>query len=131
MVSADDEVAGPVVLADYGVPNGLSRPTHAHGQRQERESGGGVRVTLEYGLVAAHPGVVVHVTRLGHPDGGVDEEVGLDLASRPQGELDVGAVHGVAGLERHHPLPSELVEAGTAAAPGTAGEPCSRSGRGG
>ena len=66
MVTADDEMAGPIVLADDGVPNGFPRAPHAHGQRQQREGCGGVRVALEDRLVAAHPGVMVHVTWLRH-----------------------------------------------------------------
>ncbi len=100
----------------------------AKGNSDER--GRGVRVTLQHGLVAAHPGVVVDVARLGHPDRGVDEEVGLDLASGSQRQLDMGAVHGVAGLERHDPLPARARRNGPAVAPGTAGATCSRNGRG-
>ncbi len=69
-------------------------------------------VALQHGLVAAHPGVVVDVARLGQAHRGVHQQVGLHRPGRPQGELDVGAVHGVAGLEGHHPLPAELVEPG-------------------
>ena len=63
-------------------------------------------------LVAADPRVVVDVTRLGHADDGMDEEVGLHLLGRPQGELVVGTVQRVAGLEGDHPAPAQAGELG-------------------
>jgi hypothetical protein len=53
---------------------------------------------------------VVDVARLGQPHHRVDEEVGLDLLGRPQGDLLVGPVHRVAGLEGDHLRPPQLVE---------------------
>ncbi len=110
MVPADDEMAGAVVLADDGVPDRLAGATHAHGQGQQGQGGGGVRVALHDRLVAPHPGVMVDVARLGHAHRGMDEQVGLDLAGGPQGQLDMSAVHGVAGLESDHPVPAQLGE---------------------
>ena len=63
-------------------------------------------------LVAAHPGVVVDVARLGHPHHRVDEQVGADLGRGPHGQLDVGAVHRVAGLEGDDLGPAQLGELG-------------------
>ncbi len=78
----------------------------------KRQRGGGVGIAGHDGLVAAHPGVVVDVARLGHAHRRVDQEVGLDLAGRPQRQLDVRPVHGVAGLEGDHPVPGQLTKAG-------------------
>ncbi len=55
---------------------------------------------------------MVDVTRLGHADDGMDEEVGLHLLGRPQGELVVGTVQRVAGLEGDHPAPAPAGELG-------------------
>ena len=67
-------------------------------------------ISRQQRLVAPHPRVVVDVARLGHPDDGVNQQAGLDLLGRAQGQLLVGAVHRVAGLERHHPGPPQLGE---------------------
>ncbi len=111
VVAADDEVGAAVVLADDGVQQRLARPAHAHRQRQQRQHRGVVGIALQHPLVAAHAGVVVDVARLGHAHDRVDQQVGLELAGRPQGELEVGPVHRVAGLEGHHLPPAEPLEA--------------------
>ena len=51
-------------------------------------------------------------TRARHAHRRVEEEVGARLARRAQGELEVGAVHGVAGLEGDHLAPTQAVELG-------------------
>ena len=112
VVAADDEVGGAVVLADDGVPDGLARAAHAHGQRQQAQHGHAVGVARQDGLVDAHAGEVVNVAGLGQADDGVDEHVGLAGAGGAHRQLAVGAVHGVAGLEGDDLGPAELLEVG-------------------
>lgn len=113
VVTTDNEVGRTVVLADDGVPEGLARTTHAHGEGKESESGHAVGVTGQESLVDTDTGEVVDVTRLGHANDGVDEDVGLLRAGSTDGKLTVSAVHGVASLESDDLLPSELVEVGS------------------
>ncbi len=110
MVPPDDEMRAAVVLADDGVPEGLARARHAHGKVQQRERRGLFRVLLQHVLVAAHPRVVVHVTRPGQSDHRLDQQVGFDLAGRAEGQLLVRAVQRIAGLEGHDLAPAELAE---------------------
>src|ERR1700687_1051116 len=37
MVSPDDKIIGAVVSSNDGAPDGLPRPSHAHGKRQQAE----------------------------------------------------------------------------------------------
>lgn len=113
VVTADDEVRRTKVLADDGVPDGLTRTSHAHGKRQEREVAHAVGVSGHDGLIHTHTGVVVDVTGLGETHDGVDEYVGLALSGSEHGELTVSAVHGVTGLEGDDLAPSELGEVGS------------------
>ena len=99
VVAPDDEVRRAVVLADDGVPDCLSRAAHAHGEREEAEHSHAVGVAGKEGLVDAHAGEVVDVARFGEADDGVDEDVCLAGAGGADGELAVGAVHRVSGLE--------------------------------
>lgn len=110
VVTTNDEVRGTMVLTDDGVPDGLARATHTHGQGQETQDGHTVGVAGEESLVGAHTGEVVNVTRLGQTDDGVDEDVGLLGAGGAHGHLTVGTVHGVTGLEGDDSVPAELVE---------------------
>ena len=110
VVAPDDEVRRAVVLADDGVPDCFSRAAHAHGEREEAEDGHAVGVAGEEGLVDADAGEVVDVAGLGEADDGVDEDVGLAGAGGADGQLAVGAVHGVAGLEGDDAGPAELGE---------------------
>ena len=111
MIAADDEVRAAVVLADDGVPDGLARTGHAHGQVQQRQRRGLLRVLLEHVLVAAHAGVVVDIAGLGQADHRVDQQVGLALARGTEGQFLVSAMQRVARLERHDLAPAELAEA--------------------
>ncbi len=54
---------------------------------------------------------MVHIAGLGHADHRVDQQVRFDLAGCKMRDLLVCAVHRVAGLERHHLAPAELLEA--------------------
>ena len=65
VVTPDDKMTAPVVLADDRVPDRLARATHAHRQVEQREAGGAGRIAPHERAVAAYPGEVVHVPRLG------------------------------------------------------------------
>lgn len=99
MVAPDDHVGAAVVAPDDPVPHRLARATHAHREVQERERGGRGRILVEHRLVAAHPGEMVDVTRLGHADDGMNEEVRLGLARRAEGQLLMRPVQRIAGLK--------------------------------
>ena len=105
VVAADDEVRTAVILADDGVPERLARAAHAHGQRQQAEHGGVGRVALQQLLVAAHAGEVVDVAGLGQAHHRLDQQVCIGDAGGAVGQLLVGTVHRVAGLEGDHALP--------------------------
>ena len=113
VVTTDDEVGGAVVLADNGVPDGLAGTGHAHGQGQQGQGGHAVGVARQQSLVDADTGEVVDVTGLSHTHDGVDEDIGLLRASGADGQLTVGTVHGVSGLEGHDLLPAQLVKVGS------------------
>lgn len=112
VVTANDEVGGTVVLADDGVPQGLTRATHAHGEGEQGQGGHAVGVTGQKSLVDADASEVIDVTGLGQADDGLDEDVGLLGAGGADRQLTVSAVHGVTGLESDDLLPAELVEVG-------------------
>ena len=112
VVTADDEVGRTVVLADDGVPEGLARTTHAHSEGEQGEGGHTVGVSGNESLVDTDTGEVVNVTRLGHADNWVDEDVGLLGAGGADRQLTVSTVHGVASLESDDLLPAELAEVG-------------------
>ena len=112
VVTADDEVGRTVVLADDSVPDGLAGTAHAHGKGEETEDGHAIGVSGEESLVDADTGEVINVTRLGQADDGVDENVGMVRTGSADGQLSVGAVHGVTGLEGDDSGPAELVEVG-------------------
>lgn len=79
VIATHDKVRRAVVFADYGVPNCLSRPRHAHCKRKECEVRHTIGIFGHDRLVDADTGVVVHVTGLGEANDGVDEEVCLVL----------------------------------------------------
>ena len=110
VVTTDDEVGSTVVLADNGVPDGLTGTAHTHSQRKQTENGHAVGVAVHDGLVDTDTGEVVNVTGLGETDDGVDEHVGLSGAGSNDGQLTVSAVHGVTGLESDNLGPAELLE---------------------
>src|ERR1039458_5271821 len=110
VIAAHDEVGAAVVLANQGVPDRFARSTHAHGKRQERELLRSLWILRAQQLVAAHAGVVVHVSGLRHSDDGMDQKVGFHLLGRAESEFHVGAVHGVASLEGNDSAPSKTRE---------------------
>lgn len=113
MVTTDDEVGGAEVLTDDGVPDGFSGTTHAHGKGQKGKGSHAVRVSVDDGLVNAHTGESVDITRLGQTNDRVNEDVGLVLSGSAHGQLAVSSVHGVAGLEGDDLAPSHLLEEGS------------------
>lgn len=110
VVTADNEVGRTVVLTDNGVPQSLTRTTHAHGQGQQSQSSHTVGVSRQKSLVDTDTGEMVNVTGLGHANDGVDEHVGLLGSGSADRQLTVSTVHGVTGLESDNLLPAELVE---------------------
>ena len=111
MVAADDEVGAAVVAADDRVQQHLARAGHPHRQRQQAEHDRArLVVVVDQGPVAADAGVVVDVAGLGHADDRVDQEAAADLLGRPLGQLFVGPVQGVAGLEGDDPAPAQRLE---------------------
>lgn len=110
VITTDDKVGGAKVLSDDGVPDGFPGSSHPHGEGQEGQSGHSVGVLGHQGLVGPDSGVVVDVTGLGETDDGVDQDVGLVLTSRTDGQLSVSPVHGVTGLESDDLAPRDLFE---------------------
>ena len=111
MVAADDEVRAAVVAADDRVQQDLAGPGHPHGQGQQAEDHRArLVVVVDQGPIAPDPGEMVHVARLGHADDGMDQEAAADLLGRPLGQLLVGPVQGIAGLEGDDPLPAQVLE---------------------
>ena len=91
----------------------LTRTAHPHRQGQQRQHCGVAGIAVHQRLVAAHPGVVIHVARLGHTDDRVNQQTGLVFARGPQRQLEMSPMQWVAGLEGHHTLPAELAKAAT------------------
>ena len=79
VVATDDEMCAPIVFPDDGVPHSLARASHAHCQRQEGQLGCVLGVVGQQRLITADSRVMIHVTRLGHPDHGMDQEIGFHL----------------------------------------------------
>ena len=75
MIATDDEMRAAIVLPNDGVPHSLAWTSHPHGERQERQHRRLGWVGWDQRLVAANPGVVIHVARLRHPHTRVDEKV--------------------------------------------------------
>lgn len=113
VVTTDDEVGRTVVLADDGVPDGLTRTTHTHSQRQQTQDCHSVGVSREKGLVHSHTSEVVDVTRLGKTNDRVDENIGVVGTSGANRQLTVRSVHGVTGLESNDASPAQFVEVQT------------------
>ncbi len=67
-------------------------------------------VLVKDGVVAAHASVVVDVTWLGGSDDGVKEKLSTVTLGGDLGQLDVGEVHGVAGLEGNDLVPLVVFE---------------------
>ena len=81
----------------------------ASGQEAQDHRAGLIR-GVDQGAVAADARVVVDVAGLGDADDRVDQEPAADLLGRALGQLFVGAVQRVAGLEGDHLRPAERLE---------------------
>lgn len=110
VVSADNEVGRTEVLSDDSVPEGFTRSSHAHRKGEKSEVGHTFGVGRHQGLVGPNTGVVVDISGFGETHNRVDEDVGSALTGGTDGELSVGAMHGVSGLEGNDSPPGELVE---------------------
>tara|TARA_R110002003_G_scaffold202_10_gene15724 strand:- start:8922 stop:9542 length:621 start_codon:yes stop_codon:yes gene_type:complete len=113
VVTSNNEVGSAVILADDGVPDGLTRTTHAHSKRQESQHSHTIRVARHQRLVDADTCEVIDVTRLGETDNGVDQDIGLASPRSANSQLTMSAVHRIPGLESNNLLPAELVEVQT------------------
>ena len=111
VVASDDEVGAAVVPAHDRVPEGLARPGHAHREIEQAQDHRPMRETPQHPPVAAHPGVAVDIAGRGLSHDRMEEKVRLARAHGLAGELDMGAVQRVAGLERDDTPPAELAEA--------------------
>ena len=112
MVATDDEMGAAVVGANEPVPHGLARPAHAHRQIEQRHGRGRGWVLIEHRLIATHAGEVIYVSRFGHADHWVNEQIGLGLFRGTKGQLLMGAVERVAGLKGHHAAPTHFAKIG-------------------
>ncbi len=68
------------------------------------------RCVIQHRLVAADSREVVHIAGIGEPHHRVDQQVPLDLGGGVPGQLHVGPVHRIPGLERDHSIPTETLE---------------------
>jgi hypothetical protein len=75
VVTTDDEVGRTVVFADNGMPDGLTRAGHSHGERKEGKMAKAVGVLLHDRLVNTDTSVVVDISGLGKTDDGVNKNV--------------------------------------------------------
>src|SRR5437016_915563 len=107
MITADNEVGTAMVLADERVPDGLARSAHSHGKRKHGEFHGCRWIFGDQQLVAAYTCEVIHIARLGHADGRVNQQVGLDLFSGTESQFLVSAMHGITSLKCNYPPPSQ------------------------
>jgi hypothetical protein len=99
MVTANDEMSCTEILADNGVPDGFTRTTHSHSQRQETENRHAIRISWEKCLVNTNSGEMVDISRLGKTDHRVDENIRLAGTSSTDSQLSVSSVHRVSRLE--------------------------------
>ncbi len=72
--------------------------------------GPALRVAVHEGLVAADPGDGVDVAGLRHPHHRVEEQGGAHRFGGLAGQLEMGPVHRVAGVEGDDPLPAPAGE---------------------
>lgn len=129
MVASNDEMCSSVILPDDGVPDGFTRSTHAHGQRQQTQDSHSIGVTGEDGLVHTHTSEVVDISGLSETDDGVDQDIRLTGAGGANRQFTVSPVHRIStavsltilgsyygnrkripSLEGDNPGPAELVE---------------------
>ena len=110
VITTHDEVGYAVILSDEGMPDCFPWPPHAHGQRQHRKLYRSLGIFREQQLIATDASEIVDVSRFGHADRGMNEEIGFDGFRGPEGQFHMGTVHRVAGLECHDPSPAHAGE---------------------
>lgn len=71
MITSDNEVGSSKVLADDGVPDGLTRTGHTHGEGEEGEGSHSVGVGADDGLVDTDTGEGVNISGCGKVESGV------------------------------------------------------------
>lgn len=99
VVTSHNEVGAAIVLADNGVPHGLSWSGHTHSNGQQREHSHTRGVGLNKLNVASHSRKVIDITGFGHTNNRVDEDISLGVSSGKKGQFTMRSVHGVSGLE--------------------------------
>ncbi len=108
MIPPDDKVRAAVVLADDRVQHRLARARVPHRRRHHRQHHPIlVVVALDQHLVAPHPHVRGYVVAFRVTHQRVDQKPVADLQGT-LGQVLVGPVDRVAGLERRHRLPAAL-----------------------
>ena len=110
VVAAHDQVRAAVVLAHDGVPKRFSGTRHPHGQGQQRQQSDALGVGGHDRLVAPNPREVVQVPRQGLAHRGMHQQARRGLLDGADRQFDVGPVHGVPRLERHHATPAHARE---------------------
>ena len=112
VIAAHDEVGATVILANQCVPDGLARPAHAHGQRQQRKFDRSRRILGREQLITTNTGEVIHVAGFGHAHHGMDQKAGFHLLGGAEGKLLMGAMHGIARLKGDDAAPAQASEFG-------------------
>lgn len=79
MITSDDKVGATIVLANDGVPAGLTGTGHAHCEWEQTQCCHSRRVILHQLLVASNTSVVIDVSGLCHSNDGMDKNVSLFL----------------------------------------------------
>jgi len=92
-------VGSTKVLPDDSVPQSFPRSGHSHSKGQQSQMSHSLRVGRHQSLVSPDPGVVVDISGFGQSNNRVNEDVGSSLSSGSDGQLSVGSVHWVSGLE--------------------------------
>ena len=112
VITAHDEVGAAIILAADGVEDRLTGSGVAHGGGVGAEHHPALRVVaLEQYQVAAHAHLGGNVIGLGGTHQRVDEQA-VDHFERALGQILVGAVDGIPGLEGDHGVPFALGELG-------------------
>ena len=113
MVAPHDKVCAAIVLANDGVPQRFTWPTKAHSQVEQAQSSGLFRVLFQHMFITAHTREVINITRLGHANHGVDQQVGFHFACRAKSQFLVATVQRITGLEGDYFAPAKFAKAAT------------------
>lgn len=129
MISTDDEMSRTEILSNDSVPDGFSRTSHSHSEREKSKGGHSVgvssddrfvdsnlhdpnlaKITTRDGKGRIDSGEGVDVSRFGESDDGVNEDVCLSISSGSNGQFSMSSMHGVSSLESDDSSPREFVE---------------------